>query len=371
MGSKANLQIHCNTVPERILDRQPSFNLDLLRAVAVTLVLAQHLLNRFYFAKLGLDGPPIGTFGVLIFFVHTCLVLMYSMERSSLDGFPLALNFYIRRIFRIYPLSMLAVFTAVTLHLDSGRHGVPGLSHVTHIEVGRIVSNLLLIQNIARPGSIINVLWSLPYEVQMYIFLPILFLWIRGRRISARLLSVLWLVSALLAFGHKQLSWENGYVVALQRLNVVQYFPNFLPGIIAFRIGHIGRIKSFLWLPFIIFLIVIYAVIPHTAVGWTLCLVLGMAIPLFAEIRTPWLRWISHRIATYSYGIYLSHQFAIWFVSDPMSSFPMWSRVAILILLVVGLPIALYHGIEKPMIKVGVRVAEKWSIKRAPVAALA
>ena len=134
MGSNAKLQIHCNTVPERILDGQPSFNLDLLRAVAVTLVLAQHLLNRFYFAKLGFDGPAIGTFGVLIFFVHTCLVLMYSMERSSLDGFPLALNFYIRRMFRIYPLSMLAVLTAVALHLDSGRHGVPGLSHVTHIK---------------------------------------------------------------------------------------------------------------------------------------------------------------------------------------------------------------------------------------------
>ena len=157
-------------IPEQVLARSLSFNLDLLRAVAVTLVLAQHLLNRFYFAKLGLSGPPIGTFGVLIFFVHTCLVLMYSMERSNLGGLPLALNFYIRRIFRIYPLSIVAVLAAVALRLDSGMNGLPGLSHVAHIGLGRIISNLLLIQNIVRPGSIINVLWSFPTKYKCMFF---------------------------------------------------------------------------------------------------------------------------------------------------------------------------------------------------------
>jgi len=56
-----------------------------------------------------------GLFGVLIFFVHTCLVLMYSMERSGLNGSSLHKDFYIRRVFRIYPLSILAVGVAVAL----------------------------------------------------------------------------------------------------------------------------------------------------------------------------------------------------------------------------------------------------------------
>ncbi len=357
-------------IPEQVLERSLSFNLDLLRAVAVTLVLAQHLLNRWYFAKLGLSGPPIGTFGVLIFFVHTCLVLMYSMERSSLDGVPLALNFYTRRIFRIYPLSIVAVLAAVALRLDSGRNGLPGLSHVAHIELGRIISNLLLIQNIVRPGSIINVLWSLPFEVQMYVFLPILFLWIRRRKLSARFLCVLWALSVILAFAHMQLSWGSGYQITLQRLNFVRFVPNFLPGVIAYRIAHVPRIKSFLWLPFIIVLVGVYVVVPNVFAGWILCLVLGNAIPFFGEITTSWLRWISHQIATYSYGIYLSHQFAIWFVSDRMGSFPVWSRVAMLIVLLTSLPVALYHLIEKPMIRIGVRVAEKYTKHSAvPVAA--
>ena len=131
--------------------RKPSANLDLLRAVAVLLVLVQHCFNRLVLPKGTVSAfPPIGTFGVFLFFVHTCLVLMHSMERSRLDGVPLALNFYVRRIFRIYPLSILAVLTAVALHLDSV-NGVPGLSHVDGVTGGRIVSNLLLVQNLIIP----------------------------------------------------------------------------------------------------------------------------------------------------------------------------------------------------------------------------
>ncbi len=286
---------------------------------------------------------------------------MYSMERSRLDGLSLALNFYIRRIFRIYPLSIVAVLAAVALHLDSGRNGVPGLSHVASIEWGRITSNLLLIQNMVRPGSIINVLWSLPYEVQMYVFLPVLFVWIRRREITARFLCVQWALFVILAFAHMQLSWGSWYLVALQRLSIVRFFPNFLPGVIAFRIATVPKFKSFLWLPFIFVLVIVYVLIPHAVVGWILCLVLGIAIPLFGEVTTRWLRWTSHQIATYSYGIYLSHQFAIWFVSDRMPSFPVWSRIAILVVLLVGLPLALYHSIEKPMIRIGVQLAENSS----------
>jgi peptidoglycan/LPS O-acetylase OafA/YrhL len=47
-----------------VLQTGLSANLDLLRAVAVLLVLAQHLIVRFHWAdKLGIATPPIGTFG--------------------------------------------------------------------------------------------------------------------------------------------------------------------------------------------------------------------------------------------------------------------------------------------------------------------
>lgn len=350
-----------------------SANLDFLRAVAVLLVLAQHLLYRWHVGqKIGIDIPPIGTLGVLFFFVHTCLVLMYSMDRSQLKGFSLARNFYVRRAFRIYPLSILAVMTAVALHLDSGVNGVPGLSHAEPIAIGRIFSNLLLVQNLMRPGSIINVLWSLPYEVQMYIFLPFLFMWTRAKRSATWHLCGLWVVSVLLAVGWTQLAAHGASVGLVARLSLLQYVPNFLPGIVAFTLMHVPRIKSYLWPPFVLLLIGIYVLSPHTATGWALCLLLGFAVPFFGEIRTAWLRAISNRIATYSYGIYLSHQFCIWFVDDPLSGWPLWSRIMVLAALLIGVPILLYHGIERPMIKVGSRLAEKWRppSRRVPARAL-
>ncbi len=288
---------------------------------------------------------------------------MYSMERSQLSGRPLVGNFYVRRLFRIYPLSVLAVLTALALHLDSGVNGIPGLSRAKPVAMGRVFSNLLLVQNLVKPGSIINVLWSLPYEVQMYVFLPFLFMWVRDRRTSVLRLCVLWVACVILAIRRGQFSSPSRAGGLAGRLFLLEYVPNFLPGVIAYTIAHVARIKSYLWPPFILLLIALYAIRPSTAMGWGLCLLLGLAIPSFDEIRTEWLRSVSHWIATYSYGIYLSHQCCIWFVSDPRNSFPLWSRILVLTGLLIGIPVALYHGIEKPMIKVGARLAEKWNAR--------
>jgi len=296
---------------------------------------------------------------------------MYSMDSSHFNGFSLARNFYIRRAFRIYPLSILAVMTAVALHLDSEVNGVPGLSHAEPIAMGRIFSNLLLVQNLMRPGSIINVLWSLPYEVQMYIFLPFLFIWVRGRRFVSWHLCTLWLVSLLLAIGRTQLAAHGAPVGLVARLSLLEYVPNFLPGVVAFTLVQVPQVKSYLWPPFVLLLIGAYVLSPRAATGWVLCLLLGVAIPFFGEIRTAWLRAISKRIATYSYGIYLSHQFCIWFVHDPLSAFPLWSKIMVLAAMLIAIPILLYHGIERPMINVGTTLAQKWGPQSKRVAARA
>ena len=84
-------------------------NLDFLRAVAVLCVFSAHLLD-----SLGIYNPgSLGRFGVIIFFVHTSLVLMGSLNRLENSGLTnewrLSVAFYIRRCFRIYPLAMFAV----------------------------------------------------------------------------------------------------------------------------------------------------------------------------------------------------------------------------------------------------------------------
>src|SRR4051794_40660052 len=90
-------------------------NLDILRVVAILLVLAYHM-----------DYAPaeLGRLGVLLFFVHTCVVLMMSLERHGAD----AVKFYVRRAFRIYPLSVVLIAVVVIFHLPPTNY--PGVHFV-------------------------------------------------------------------------------------------------------------------------------------------------------------------------------------------------------------------------------------------------
>lgn len=312
-------------------------NLDFLRSVAVLLVLAVHLPPRYH---LGLF-ENLGYFGVWLFFVHTSLVLMYSMQRSRLTGAALFKDFYIRRFFRIYPLSILAVLTAVALHLHAGKLG---FSFGPRPGPGELISNLLLIQNITGSVSVIGPLWSLPFEVQMYLFLPLMFLW---RKRSVMSLLALWVVLGVL--GHFPLAHPS-----LRAISLLIYVPYFLPGVLAATLPERKTFPAYLWPPFVLLLVAVFFWKPTRPVGALLCLLLGSAIPRFQQITFRPLTWVSHRIATYSYGIYLGHSFFIWFALTQHNSallfWLMWTLI----------PAMIYHFFEHPIIQLGRRVA-KWA----------
>ncbi len=300
----------------------------------------------------------LGLFGVLLFFVHTSLVLMRSMERSRMSRGPLLKNFYIRRLFRIYPLSILAVLVALALRLDSDIHGIAGLSTGALPGKLAIISQLLLVQNVMHVKSNLNVLWSLPFEVQMYLLLPFLFTWICGKRMFWPLMA-LWFGSVIAAAAQP-------HVAALNRVSILLFVPNFLAGLIAFTLPRVERLKAYLWPVFVFGPILVFTLKPLQQTGWGLCLVLGALIPSFAELTAPWLCAASQRIATYSYGIYLSHQFSIWIALGVLASHSLWLRIPVLMGLLVILPILLYQGIEKPMIRVGTRLAAVRTPERMP-----
>jgi len=309
-------------------------NLDFLRAVAVLLVLADHLTRRFQLYQFG----GLGLFGVLLFFVHTSLVLTYSMQRSHLAGSALVKDFYIRRFFRIYPLSIAAVLAAVALKLHAGMNG---LIYGVRPGAGELISNLLLTQNLTGSASVIGPLWSLPFEVQMYVVLPFLFLW---KKRSVLTLLALWLILGALAHfpeAYPGLGW----------LSLLIYVPNFLPGVLAATLPEKRTFPSYLWPPFILLLVAIFFWRPTRLVGGLLCLLLGSAIPRFRQLSFRPLTWISHRIATYSYGIYLGHSFFIWYALTKHDSWILFWLMWTII------PAVVYHMFEHPMVQLGRRVA--------------
>jgi peptidoglycan/LPS O-acetylase OafA/YrhL len=80
-------------------------NLDLVRSMAVISVVVEHTLLSLGILKIGpFPIKYLGVMGVMVFFVLTTLVLMWSLERK-----PHTLDFYIRRVFRIYPLALAAI----------------------------------------------------------------------------------------------------------------------------------------------------------------------------------------------------------------------------------------------------------------------
>jgi peptidoglycan/LPS O-acetylase OafA/YrhL len=331
------------------ISRGASSNLDFLRSIAVLMVLFDHLARSSYRDKIGhVSLASIGLFGVLLFFVHTALVLMYSMQRSGLQGGPLRKNFYIRRFFRIYPLSVLTVLAALALHIHAdGR----GLSFGPRPGVLELVSNLALVQNLTGSNSVVGPLWSLPLEVQMYVVLPFLFLW---RKRSLGMLLGLWVVSALL--GHFPLS-----IPALGWFSLLLYFPNFLPGVIAFTLPERKTVPAWLWPPFIGLLAAAFLWNPSRRMGAELCLLLGLAIPRFKEITFRPLRVISHHIATYSYGIYLGHSFFIWFALTRLHSWVLFWLMWLVI------PPILYYCLEHPAIRIGTQLAARVAVRKTGI----
>ncbi len=334
------------------MNNSVSANLDLLRAIAVCLVLAQHLLRRMQVDHLGwAPVTSLGRFGVLLFFVHTCLVLLRSLQRTEGTGWRLCRHFYIRRVFRIYPLSLLAVFTALALHVDSDVNGIAGLSHAATPGKLTIFSNVVLVQNWVGAKSIVNVLWSLPFEVQMYVFLPLIFFWVVKERRQWVLIGA-WVLSVCVAEAYLRLS-------ASGPLSLLRFVPNFLPGVIAFRMRPRAWVKSYAWPVFIAALVLLYTQYPTDEMGWVLCLVLGLGISQFREISTSWVRYLANRMATYSYGIYISHQFAIWFSLGVLAGYSPWLRVPLLVVLLLVIPVLLYHTIEQPAIQLGTVIATR------------
>jgi peptidoglycan/LPS O-acetylase OafA/YrhL len=336
-----------------------SVNLDVLRSMAVLFVFAAHYIDISH--NQGKQWSflwHIAQLGVMIFFVHTCLVLMWSLERSELHGPHLFAPFYVRRALRIYPLSITLVLFAYIFDAK----WVPA----------NLWQNLTLTQYLSFRGTpefppTVTPLWTLPLEIEMYIVLPALFLIFRNRRFLHLLL--LWIASISLASFQPRLG--EGFVIFM-------FAPCFLGGVLAWRLM---RMRNRQWLPGWMWPLAILAAslvwLPSNANNLPLCiaalgLVLGVAIPLFREIQSRAVATTARIIARYSYGIYLSHFPIMVYILMPRDpSRPIFRYIpplprirhdggpidaVLVLLLTAGASYLLYHGIEERGIRLGRRM---------------
>ena len=317
-------------------------NLDFLRSVAVLLVMFAHIF--LYTGHVNWDGWS-GITGVCMFFVHTSLVLMWSLERD-----PHVWRFYIRRIFRIYPLWLVVLFLTLAVHLPIApiyvpefRFFAPGLRD--------LFENIFLVFNLSGGAKVVGASWTLPIEVQMYLVLPVLFAFAqRFRTVWGLLLLDIFAI----IYARMTLPPVNS--------SLLMCVPYFLPGVMAYVLmkrKSLQRLPAWLF-PFWLALFIAAAHFRGTfRMNGFFCLALGLSLPLFRQMTWRPLKLVSAQIAKYSYGVYLCHMAAIVVGVHLLHHQPMIIRVLAFIATIVALPFILYHLVEAPMIRFGAKLARK------------
>jgi len=337
-------------------------NLDVLRAYAVLVVAGSHLCRFCGFApRYAAFIANLGVGGVLMFFVHTSLVLLLSMQRMKPNK--LTRSFYIRRAFRIYPLCWVAIALVLTTRLTD-----VDLREIARMGWQGVLANGLLLQNVFRYPKVEMPLWSLPWEVQMYLFLPV-FHYVLAKHRHKLLPLIMWVGATALAIICTSHSMPRA-------LHASIFPPLFIGGMVAFRLLHSAPVKlpSFLWWFGLPALMVVRCSLLHevlidttrnAAVNATTCLVLGLAVPLFAEVREDWLSRLAHVIAKYSYGIYLLHVPCLALVFFHFQPLPAPLKIGVFIALTGAASALTYHLIERPLIRVGQSIAGRMELNSA------
>jgi peptidoglycan/LPS O-acetylase OafA/YrhL len=143
--------------------------LDVLRGWAALCVVYNHF-GFFVPRSLNSEVNKLinpGDYGVFVFFIISGYIVPASLERRGNVR-----TFWISRIFRLYPLYLLAAGIAVALwavHVGSlrGEGADPATS---------VLSQLLMMSNVLAGENVPNVVWSLSYEMIFYLLLTALFM---------------------------------------------------------------------------------------------------------------------------------------------------------------------------------------------------
>ena len=327
-------------------------NLDVLRAVAVSCVLGSHIVTAM--RPIVINDNWFGGFGVALFFVHTALVLMWSLERR-----PNTLDFYVRRAARIYPLSMVVVLAVVATHAPVETYHEGG-SFFVYLSPSykQVLTHFFLVQNLFSDNFLIYPMWSLPVEVQMYIVLPALFFFVRSNQARWPLL-LFWGVAA--GFDH--------HIFGPQIVNLAVSVPYFLPGVIAYAGFLLTRAVLPGW-SFVLALAAITWIGGHAGTwdrAWIPCLALGLLLPYFKQLRQGVFTKICWQIARYSYGIYLLHPFALVLAFYVCRNSGRVVQFSVLFGSLAILSVAAFHLIEAPFMRWGAKVAAA-AARRFPMA---
>jgi peptidoglycan/LPS O-acetylase OafA/YrhL len=323
----------------------------------VTSVLACHAASVIFNTDVAFWWGPLGRAGVVLFFVHTSYVLMGSLDRlgrDGLNGWARAKAFYIRRAWRIYPLAIATILLVVLVRMPDRAWA----GHSYHPpDLGSLVANLSLTQNISDSPNVLIPLWSLPLEVQMYVVLPVLFTLVVQPRSLRGVVAVV--LIAIAVFAVMKASSYRGWF-----FDLVSVVPCFLAGVsvATFR----GKLRPVAppWLGFLVLLALLAAyatgqsmiLLPRALCDWLLAWLTAVLLISTDEASLSVLTRMAGTMATYSYGVYLLHVPAIWASRLVFPNRSSAAQLAVATAILVPSVWIAYWAIEQPGIRLGQRI---------------
>lgn len=343
--------------------------LDGWRAVAIIAVMASHA-GHSYSAPLGRDSffdrISSGTHGVNLFFaISGLLITSRLLEEWDTAGRVSLKRFYIRRAFRILPPALLYLACVALL----GAIGLLPVVREEFVAATLFYRNYLpAILGAGGAGFFTSHYWSLGVEEHFYLFWPALLLF-AGRK---RALPVAMVVAVLVAVWRHVETWREimlynaiqptyfarsdtridsimwGVVAALAlsrpdvRAQIEKYLSTVvmlalaaLYGAIVYRYGT----RPTFWEAMIVPVIVVGTVLhPHNVVGRVL--------------ESPVMRWIGRL----SYSLYLWEFFFVYYPGVP-TTLGVWQTFPVNLIAAVACAAASYYLVERPLVRLGHRIA--------------
>ncbi|GLW05967.1 hypothetical protein Misp01_10970 [Microtetraspora sp. NBRC 13810] len=144
--------------------------LDALRGMAALVVVFEHALDPLFPEVRAHVSPwfDFGQYGVMVFFLVSGYVVPISLERGGSVG-----RFWVNRVFRLYPLWIVAATVGTIFALLPVYWALPG--QVAAQPVTSAVAHLTMLQDLLQVTSVVNVFWTLSYEMLFYLLVTAMF----------------------------------------------------------------------------------------------------------------------------------------------------------------------------------------------------
>jgi len=333
--------------------RVPS--LDGFRAVSISIVLASHFISANVFP---------GGFGVLVFFVVSGFLITRLLFAEARTAGNVSLgNFYMRRIFRLYPVIVVYTLCVVAYYLATSRP----INWVEPASALFYFANYLYAYflQIGRQATVMpfSIFWSLSIEEHFYLIFPVFFVLVRGSpsRICRGMLAVIVLclvLRFLLAALRPDLLDTHWFYYTELRLDSIA-FGVLLAGLCELDSGYriVLEVQKgvWFWTALAILLICFVVRIPwfRETLRYTLqgaCVTIILAATVFSRnyrwlqrsLNWGFVRWIG----ILSYSLYVWHYFVLMILNK--YAMPHLLEAALGSALSVALAAASYYGLEKP-----------------------